>query len=90
MRIFLVIAASLISTTAIADPMCQVNERPGAFLTTYEVPDGAVKQSVATGTEVEIVTMGSDVVGRPYALIREPGELNTEYGWVFRAYITCR
>ncbi|MEM9221926.1 MAG: hypothetical protein AAGB11_05935 [Pseudomonadota bacterium] len=90
MRIFVVLLACTLSTAALADPTCEVNERAGAFATTYVVPEGAVKSSVPVGTEVEIVTHGQDSVHNPYALIREPGQLETNYGWTERRYLTCR
>jgi len=98
MRFFMVsmvaaASALIIPASALAKPpgSCAVNDRGGSATVTRWLPnEGRVRNRLAFGTEVEIVTVAVDGEGCPWALVRQPGELDWNYGWADRQHLTCR
>lgn len=90
MRILYSVAFTLFATAALADPTCMINEREGMNVTARALPEGAFRNTITAGTTVELFTVANDSKGCPWALLREPGNLDNYIGWVDRRTITCR
>lgn len=91
MRIILALLGALMATAAAAaDPECTINERAGPFTPIRGLEEQIVRMTLPAGTKVEIITMTVDQLGCPFALVREPGVLYTDYGWADVRHITCR
>lgn len=98
MRFSFVLLAAAFSALPLASPAlakdpsaCTINARAGYATSGRWLPSqGIVKVSLPFGTPVEIVTVANDRKGCPWALVRQPGELYTNYGWTDRRMITCR
>lgn len=98
MRFSFVVMAAACAALPFASPAvakgpsaCTINERAGSAATTRLLPnEGRARNRIALGTDVEIVTVANDRNGCPWALVREPGQLFTNWGWADRRLITCR
>lgn len=90
MRIAIVSLLVLLSTQAMADPICEVNDRGGSYSEVRGLQEGIIRSYIAAGTVVDVIILDYDLNGRPYALVSEPGELDVTIGWVDRRHITCR
>lgn len=93
--VFLVAAVSavpLVSSPASAKaPTCAINDRDGPSASTRRLPNaGDFRSSLAVGTEVEVVTAAVARDGYPWFLVREPGQVETNYGWTLWRLVTCR
>ncbi|MEM7696057.1 MAG: hypothetical protein AAF318_16530 [Pseudomonadota bacterium] len=90
MRLFLSLALCCLATAAVADPTCTINQREGMQVSARSLPAGTFRNTVMAGTTVELFTLANDTKGCPWALLREPGNLDNYIGWVDRRTITCR
>jgi uncharacterized protein len=67
---------------------CSVQDPTGTPLNVRGTPNGAVVDSLTSGTPLQVLGIQQDSRGRDWALVTRPGQ-DRALGWAFRDYIVC-